>query len=221
MLIVEDEPDISFVLRANFMKDGYDVVTARSAEHGLKLAHRRDPAVLLLDIMLPKMSGLEMLRELRQFSLSPVLFLTAKKDEVDRILGLKLGATDYVTKPFSLEELRLRVKNLLRRRTRPLASAGTVRVGGVEIDFERHEISVNGRAVSLTPREFSLLRALVDADGSVLSREQLISDADDRSLEPDPRVVDQNVARLRRKLGPERRLIATVSKHGYQMRRIS
>ncbi|HEX4046967.1 MAG TPA: response regulator transcription factor [Elusimicrobiota bacterium] len=221
ILIVEDEPDLGFLLRANFKKVGYDVLTARSAETGLTLARRHGPALVLSDIMLPRMSGLEMLRELRLFSSAPVLFLTAKKDEIDRILGLKLGAADYVTKPFSIEELRLRVEKLLRRGTRPSAPNGTVRVGGVEIDLERHEVRVNGRVASLSPGEFSLLKTLVEADGKVLSREQLAAGlgGDGADSEPDPRAVDQNVARLRGKLEPERGVVATVSGLGYQIRR--
>ncbi len=174
MLVVEDEPDIQYILQAHFKKDGYDVLTAGSAEAGLKLARKYDPAIVLLDITLPKMSGLDMLRELRLFSKAPVLFLTAKKDEIDRIVGLKLGADDYITKPFSLEELRLRVKRILHH-TSP-SSGGMerqVRVGGVEIDFERHTVRVNGRPVALTPREFQLMKLLIEADGKVLSREQL------------------------------------------------
>lgn len=220
MLIVEDESDIRFVLRTNFVKDGYDVEIAKDAEAGLKLARRLDPEIVISDIMLPGMSGLDMLPELRRFSGAPVLFLTARKDEVDRILGLRLGAADYVSKPFSLEELRLRVKTLLRRHSRPAAGDKPVRSGGVEIDLERHLITVNGRAVSLTPREFGLLKALLGADGRVLSRERLIEDlcGDEPDADLDTRAVDQNVARLRRKLGAERRLIATVSKLGYQIK---
>jgi DNA-binding response OmpR family regulator len=219
MLIVEDEGDIRFVLRANFAKDGYDVQAAKDAESGLKLARKHDPEIVISDIMLPGMSGLEMLPELRRFSAAPVLFLTAKKDEVDRILGLRLGAADYLPKPFSLEELGLRVKTLLRRQVRPAAADKTIRSGGVEIDLERHTLAVNGRDLRLTPREFSLLQALIGADGRVLSRERLISGlcADEPDADLDARAVDQNVARLRRKLGPERGLIVTVSRLGYRI----
>jgi two-component system, OmpR family, response regulator RegX3 len=219
MLIIEDEADIRFVLKTNFAKDGYDVQAAKDAETGLKLARKHAPEIVISDIMLPGMSGLEMLPELRRFSSAPVLFLTAKKDEVDRILGLRLGAADYVSKPFSLEEVGLRVKALLRRHARSAAADQAIRSGGVEIDLARHLIAVNGRDVSLTPREFSLLKALVGADGRVLSRERLIEElrGDEPDADADTRAVDQNVARLRRKLGAERRLIATVSKLGYRV----
>jgi DNA-binding response OmpR family regulator len=221
MLIVEDELDIGYVLRANFKKDGYNVLAARTAESGLKLAREHDPAIVLLDIMLPGMDGLEMLRELRRLSQAPVLLLTAKEDEIDRILGLKLGADDYVTKPFSLDELSLRVKAILGRFSRSDGAAdGLIRVGGVEVDVERHETRVNGRAMKLTPREFDLLRLLIDAKGKVLSREQLARGlwGDERSQEMDLRLVDQHVARLRGKLASERRLIATVSRSGYRIK---
>lgn len=220
MLIVEDESDIRFVLKSNFSKDGYKVEAAKDAEAALKIARKLDPEIVISDIMLPGMSGLDMLPELRRFSGAPVLYLTAKKDEVDRILGLRLGAADYVSKPFSLEELRLRVKTLLRRHTRPAAGEKVVRTGGLEIDLERHLTTVGGRAVNLTPREFGLLKALIEADGRVMSRERLIEilcgEQPDEAL--DTRAVDQNVARLRRKLGAERRLIGTVSKLGYQIK---
>ncbi len=115
MLIVDDEQDLCHLLRVNFRKDGYNVLIARSAETGLDLARKHNPAIFLLDIMLPKMDGLEMLCELRRHTQSPALFLTARKDEIDRILGFKLGADDYVLKPFSLEELRLRVQMIVKR----------------------------------------------------------------------------------------------------------
>jgi DNA-binding response OmpR family regulator len=220
MLIVEDESDIRFVLKSNFGKDGYDVEAAKDAESALKIARKHDPEIVICDIMLPGMSGLDFLPELRRFNAAPVLFLTARKDEVDRILGLRLGAADYVSKPFSIEELRLRVKTLLRRHVRPAAGEKVVRTGGLEIDLERHLTTVGGRSVNLTPREFGLLKALIEADGRVMSRERLIEQlCGEQTDEPlDTRAVDQNVARLRRKLGSERKLIGTVSKLGYQIK---
>ena len=221
MLIVEDEADIKYVLHANFKKDGYSVWTAGNAEAGLKLARKYDPSIILMDIMLPKMDGLEMLRELRQFSSAPVLFLTAKKDEVDRIVGLKLGAEDYITKPFSLEELRLRVKRILHHtRTSDGAPARPVRAGRIEIDVDRHLVRVNGRSVNLTPREFQLLRLLVEAEGRVVSRELLSQGiwGDALSQEIDIRMVDQITTRLRKKLAPERHMIVTVCGAGYQVK---
>jgi two-component system alkaline phosphatase synthesis response regulator PhoP len=223
LLIVEDERDINYLLRTHFKKEGYTVFAAGTAEAGLKLAQKHRPDLFLLDITLPKMDGLELMQKLRETSSAPVLFLTAKKDEVDRILGLKMGADDYITKPFSIRELSLRVKAILRH-TAPAAQASdakVIRVGGVVLDFERHEVRVNGRPVGLAPKEFLLLKLLIEADGKVLSREQLARNiwGEDESMEFEIRTVDQHIARLRKKLLTERGLIATVSNFGYQIRK--
>ena len=221
MLIVEDEKDINYALSSNFKKQGYHVLTAGTAEAGLKMAAQHDPDIVLLDIMLPKMDGLEMMRLLRQKSQAPVLFLSAKKDEIDRILGFKLGADDYITKPFSLQELSLRVKAVLRH-TGPAQKADEkpIRLGTLEIDFERHAVLVKGREVSLPPREFQLLKLLVEARGKVLTREQLAKCiwGDDDSMEIDIRTVDQHIARLRKKLLSEKSRIVTVNNFGYQIK---
>lgn len=219
MLIVEDEPDIRSILENIFKMDGYEVTTAGSAEAGLKFVQELDPAVIILDIMLPRMDGFEMMRELRQISSAPVLFLSAKKDEISRIVGLKMGAADYVPKPFCPEELRLRVKRILSHTNGPHASpAQPVRIGGVEIDFARHAVRVKGRAVSLTPREMQVLELLVAAEGKVVSRERLSQDiwGSERSSEIDIRMVDQIITRLRGKLRPERDVVVTVPRMGYQ-----
>ncbi|MBI3299904.1 MAG: response regulator transcription factor [Elusimicrobia bacterium] len=221
LLIVEDDPDISFILCECLKKAGHRVLTAKSAEEGVELARRRQPDLMVVDIMLPKMDGLELVRVLRQESEVPVILLTAKSDEVDRILGLKLGADDYIVKPFSVAEVASRVKAILRR-TAPAARGrgGKLRVGGIEMDFDRHEVTVNGRSPSLSPREFQLLRLLVEAQGRALSREILSKTlwGEDRSSEIDVRTVDQHIARLRKKLQGERHRIATVSHFGYQFK---
>jgi DNA-binding response OmpR family regulator len=222
LLIVEDESDISYVLRSNFKKEGYNVLTAGSAEAGLKLAQAHKPDIFIFDITLPKMDGLELMQKVREFSPSPVLFLTAKRDEIDRIIGLKLGADDYITKPFSIRELSLRVKAIMRH-TNGKPSAGKeklVRVGGIDVDFERHEVKVNGAAVGLAPKEFQILQLLIEADGKILSRDQLSQSlwGPEQGLEMDIRIVDQHIARLRKKLGTERERVATVSNFGYQIK---
>ena len=221
MLIVEDERDINYVLRSNFENEGYTVYSAGTAEIGLKLAKQHKPDVIITDIMLPKMDGLEMMQRLRPDCAAPVLFLTAKKDEIDRIIGLKLGADDYITKPFSLRELSLRVKAILRRRTPKAAvkSEKAARIGGIEIDFERHEVRVAGKPVSLAPKEFELLKLLIEADGKIRSREELgkLIWGDDEGMEIDIRTVDQHVARLRKKLLSERDRIVTVNNFGYKV----
>jgi DNA-binding response OmpR family regulator len=222
MLIVEDEPAISYVLRSNFKHEGYRVLTASNAETGLKLAKQHGPDIIILDIMLPKMDGLEMLRILRQESRVPVLFLSAKKDEIDRILGFKLGADDYIAKPFSIRELILRVKAILKVAVfqAPNEKGKKVSIGDVVIDFERHDVCVCGKPIKLAPREFQILKLLIEARGKVLSRERLLTSiwGEEQSFNIDVRGVDQHIARLRRKLLSERSLIATVSNFGYKAR---
>ncbi|MBI3548345.1 MAG: response regulator transcription factor [Elusimicrobia bacterium] len=222
ILIVEDERDINYILRTNFKKEGYNVLSATTAEAGLKLARQHRPDICILDIMLPNMDGLEMMKVLRQESQTPVLFLTAKKDEIDRILGLKMGADDYITKPFSIRELNYRVKAILNRTAfqARTGESGSLRMGELEVDLEKHDVRVKGKSVTLAPREFQLLKLLIEAEGKVLSREQLAVCiwGDDESIDIDIRTVDQHIARLRRKLGAERHRVATVNNFGYQVR---
>lgn len=201
-------------------KEGYRVLSAGSAESGLKSVRTNKPDLIILDIMLPGIDGLEFLRLLRRESRTPVILLSARRGETDRILGLKLGADDYVVKPFSHGELLARVE----ARLRPAAAPGEERsasVGAMSIDVARHQVTVKGKPVRLAPKEFSLLRLLVEADGKVLSRDQLLELiwGHDKSMEIDTRTVDQHVARLRRKLGEEGSRISTVPNFGYQVRR--
>lgn len=169
--------------------------------------------------MLPRMDGLEFLRRLRQESRTPVILLSAKRSETDRILGLKLGADDYVVKPFSVGELLARVE----ARLRPVApdGEGPATIGAMRIDFDRHQVTVKGKPVRLAPKEFAVLRLLVEADGKVLSRDRLLELiwGHDKGMDIDTRTVDQHVARLRRKLGEEGARITTVPNFGYQVRR--
>lgn len=223
ILIVDDEKDLIKLIRYNLEKR-FRVMAAGDAETGLKRAAEFKPDCIILDVMLPGMDGLEFLRALRRDSKVPVILLSAKRSETDRILGLKLGADDYVVKPFSVGELEARVEGLLRRATPgSAASAGgsTIEIGGLSIDFERHEVLVRGKSARLAPKEFEILRLLVQADGKVLSRERLLQTiwGYGEDLEIDTRTVDQHVARLRRKLGPERVRISTVSNFGYQLKR--
>ena len=196
------------------------MLSAGSAEGGLKAVRASKPHLIILDIMLPGIDGLEFLRLLRRESRTPVILLSAKRGESDRILGLKLGADDYVVKPFSHGELLARVEARLRPATEP-ANGQMASVGGMSIDVDRHQVTVKGKLVRLAPKEFSLLRLLVEADGKVLSRDQLLELiwGHEKSMEIDTRTVDQHVARLRRKLGPEGSRITTVPNFGYQVRR--
>jgi len=222
ILIVEDEKDLVRLIRYNLEKEKFHVTAARDAETGLKLARKNKPDLILLDIMLPKMDGLEFLRTIRPECSIPIILLSAKRSEMDRILGLKLGADDYIVKPFSLGELQARISGHLRRRAG--ASGGeakkTVVVGGIEIDFERHEILVKGKLAYLAPKEFAILKLLVEANGKVLSREQLLEMiwGHEKDMEIDTRTVDQHIARLRRKLRTEADRITTVPNFGYQVK---
>jgi DNA-binding response OmpR family regulator len=181
------------------------------------------PDLIILDIMLPGMDGLEFLRAFRRDSRVPVMLLSARRGEADRILGLKLGADDYITKPFSLDELGARVEAHLRRaaaapgRDEPQPFA----LGRLRVDFDRHEVLANGRRARLSPKEFELLKALIEADGKVLTRDRLreLVWGHGRDIKIDTRMVDQHIARLRRKLGAEGVRVETVHNYGYRVRR--
>lgn len=223
ILIVEDEPDLVRLLRHGLEKEKFRVTSARDAETGLKLMRKEKPDLILLDVMLPKMDGLEFLRTIRSEVDIPILLLTAKRSEMDRILGLKLGADDYIVKPFSLGELQARIATHLRRHTATTADGAakkSVSVGEIAIDFERHETTVKGQVVYLAPKEFAILKLLIEANGKVLSRDQLLQLiwGHDKDVEIDTRTVDQHIARLRRKLHTASDRIATVPNFGYQFK---
>ncbi|UPT74754.1 MAG: response regulator transcription factor [Elusimicrobiota bacterium] len=220
LLVVEDEKDLAYVLASLFKKEGYTVHVARDGKAGLKLARAHKPDLVVTDVMLPLMDGHEMIRQLRVESKVPVLFLTAKRDEADRVRGFQLGADDYITKPFSMRELVARVRAVLRRAGRAGEAQYSVRAGGLEIDFARHEVRVNGKPKHLAPREFQLLKLLIEANGHVLSREELLKTiwGYDESLGISTRTVDQHVARLRRSLASERKRIVTVKNFGYRIK---
>lgn len=220
VLIVEDERDIRDLVVLHLQRDGYQVSTASSGEDALLQVKQSPPDLVLLDLMLPGMSGLEVCRRLRQEQTTatlPILMLTAKADEVDRVVGLEMGADDYVVKPFSPKELVARVHALLRR-SRPAPESAPVTLGALTIDPGTHRASVDGKVVPLTPKEFDLLRALIEARGRVLSREFLLDRvwAYSRADEIESRTVDVHVRRLRVKLGTEGRRILTVKSVGYR-----
>jgi len=219
VLVIDDQSDLRRLLEYNFSKAGYRVLTAQGGEEGLATAQKRAPDVVVLDVMMPGLDGWEVLRRLRQDSSTsslPLLMLTAKAEEEDRILGLELGADDYVTKPFGVRELLTRVSSLLRR-CAPLSSAAEVlKLGGVVIDSGRRVVTVAGKAVSFTGTEFNLLRALAERRGLVIGREDLLSlvrGSDSASMD---RTVDVHLAAVRRKLGKCGALIETVRGAGYR-----
>ena len=219
ILIVEDEKALVKVLKYNLEKEGYQVITAHDGDAGLTCFLEEKPDLIILDIMLPKKDGFEVCRAIRQSSRTPILMLTAKKDELDRVLGLEIGADDYVTKPFSVREVLARVKAILRRAAEKPAPR-LVRAGTLEVDLERYVTKVKGKPVTLSPKEFEFLKCLLKADGRALSRDELLEKVwgYDRSMEIDTNTVDQHIARLRGKLGSEAERIVTVKNVGYRIR---
>src|SRR5574341_517646 len=221
VLIVEDEPDIRGLLVHHLKREGYQVSAAAGGEEALRQVRAAPPDLVLLDLMMPAMDGLEVCRRLRQDPATaalPIVMLTAKGDELDRVLGLEIGADDYIVKPFSPKELVARVKAVLRR-SRPAPGIAPIMLGTLTIDPGTHTVSVGGRVLALTPKEFDLLRALAEADGRVLSREFLLDRVwgYSRASEIESRTVDVHVRRLRVKLGPEGRRGLTVKSVGYRL----
>ncbi|MDO8475218.1 MAG: response regulator [Candidatus Rokubacteria bacterium] len=221
VLIVEDEPDIRELVVHHLKREGYLVSAASSGEEALRQVQAAPPDLVLLDLMMPAMDGLEVCRRLRQDPATvslPIVMLTAKGDEIDRVLGLEIGADDYIVKPFSPKELLARVRAVLRR-SRPASGAAPLRLGALVVDLGTHTASVGGEALALTPKEFDLLRALLEARGRVLSREFLLDRVwgYSRASEIESRTVDVHVRRLRVKLGPEGRRILTVKSVGYRL----
>ncbi len=220
VLVVEDEPDIRNLIVLHLSREGFRCRTAKSGPEALREARAATPDLVILDLMLPDLDGLEVCRRLRSDAATatiPIIMLTAKADEVDRVVGLEMGADDYVVKPFSPKELIARIRAVLRR-ARPAAEARVLRAGAVTIDSMRHQVDVAGTAVELTPKEFDLLRALVEAAGRVLSREQLLERVwgYTRGGDIESRTVDVHVRRLRAKLGDTGRRIATLKGVGYR-----
>jgi two-component system alkaline phosphatase synthesis response regulator PhoP len=220
ILIVDDEPLITKTLQAYLEQEGFSVDVAADGDSALKLARTGHPRLVVLDIMLPGMDGLEVLRRLRQESDVYVLMLTARADETDKIVGLTMGADDYLTKPFSPRELVARIKAVLRRGRAPSAGEGTLTFQHLRIDPEGRQVWKDGAAVDLTAIEFDLLRVLALNRSRVLSREQLIEQVWGYDYYGDDRVVDVHIARLRKKLedDPDNpRLVVTVRGAGYRL----
>jgi DNA-binding response OmpR family regulator len=201
ILTIEDDPAILRGLSDNLQFEGYEVITATDGETGYKLQRDRKPDLIVLDLMLPRMSGLELCRKLRGEGVqTPILMLTARSEEPDRVLGLDLGADDYVTKPFSVRELMARVRALLRRSQPQINLPDELRFGGVEIDFRSYEARRNGAAVEMTRKEFAILRFLASRAGEVVTRDDLLNEVWGYESYPTSRTVDNHVAGLRAKL---------------------
>jgi two-component system response regulator VicR len=222
ILIVDDEPPIIEVLSYNLKRESYQVLVARDGEQALAQARREQPDLVILDLMLPRVDGLEVCRTLRRERDVPIIMLTARDSEIDRVVGLELGADDYVVKPFSVRELMVRVRNVLRRTVPQPAesSAATLEVGSLTMDPARHEARLHGKELVLTALEFALLHTLARHAGQVLSREQLVEQVWGYDYLGDLRVVDAAIKRLRAKLrqtAPEEELLVTVRSVGYRL----
>jgi two-component system, OmpR family, response regulator RegX3 len=215
VLIAEDEPAIADSVAYALRGEGFDVYTVGDGESALEAARADGYDVLLLDLMLPGMSGMEVCRRLRAESAIPILMLTARNAEVDRVVGLDAGADDYVVKPFSMPELLSRVRALLRRRELDRAEPTALRVGSLTVDVARHAATVDGKAVGLTPSEFKLLTLFARQPGRVFTRRQLMQHLWESSYVGDQRAGDAHIVNLRRKIGRDR--IVTVRGVGYKL----
>jgi len=220
ILVVDDEPDLLELVRVNLSQAGFEVETAETGRQALERARRAAPDLLILDLMLPDLSGTEVCRHLRSDSSLgeiPIIMLTARADEVDRVVGLEIGADDYVTKPFSPRELTLRVRAVLRRR-QPASSGGSqvLERAALRLDPERHRCFVEKMEIELTAKEFALLHGLMMRPGRVMTREQLLDDVWGTDIAVTTRTIDTHLKRLREKLGPASHLIETVRGVGYR-----
>jgi phosphate regulon transcriptional regulator PhoB len=221
ILVIDDEKDLIELVCYNLEKEGYQVKGALNGELGLAAAARDLPDIILIDLMLPGIDGLEVCRLLRsdkRTSRIPVIMLTAKSAESDRVLGLELGADDYVTKPFSPRELTARIKAVLRRTSIPQAPSDVIRRGGLSIDLARREVSCGREAIVLTATEFRLLQYLADHPGRVFSRTQLIDSVLGKDVSVVDRTIDVHITGLRKKLGDCGEWIETVRGFGYRFR---
>jgi two-component system phosphate regulon response regulator PhoB len=219
ILVVDDEPEAIELVEFNLKQAGFDVASAADGAEALKKARALQPSLIVLDLMLPEMDGLEVCKILRREPATkaiPIIMLTAKAAEIDRVLGLELGADDYLTKPFSPRELVLRVKKVLQRGRAEDDEEKTMKFGDLLIDTPRHLVSWRGKAIELTATEFKLLSVLAKRRGRVQSRDQLLRDVWEYDSLIDTRTVDTHMRRLREKLGPAAKFLDTVRGVGYR-----
>jgi len=219
ILVVDDEPDLLELVRFNLDRAGYQVDVAETGSRALESLQRSVPDLLVLDLMLPDLSGEEICRRVRAdpaLADLPVIMLTAKGEELDRVVGFELGADDYVTKPFSPRELVLRVKAVLRRRSDAPSAAASLERGPLQLDPERHRCSVQGQDVPLTAKEFQILESLMRRPGRVMTRERLLDEVWGTDIAVTTRTIDTHLKRLREKLGAASDLIETVRGVGYR-----
>jgi len=221
ILVIDDEKDLIELVKYGLEKEGFLVKGASDGESGLAAAARNLPDLVIVDLMLPGMDGIEVCRRLRSDARTatvPIIMLTAKSSESDRVVGLELGADDYVTKPFSPRELAARIKAVLRRSTSQTAPATVIRHGELTIDLTRREVSCEGKSIAVTASEFRLLHFLADHPGQVFSRSELIDGALGREISVVDRTIDVHITGLRKKLGDCGEWIETVRGFGYRFR---
>jgi DNA-binding response OmpR family regulator len=222
ILVVDDESAILQTLRFNLERSGYAVVTASDGRSAIAMAQREQPDLIVLDIMLPVLDGIEACKEIRKFSSVPIIMLTAKDQEIDKVLALELGADDYVTKPFALHEFLARVKARLRRQA-PIQSGHdeAISLGGIVLDPSRQQLTVRGRNVALAPKEFALLRVLMENNGRVVTRQTLLDKVWGYDFEGEQQTVSVHVRWLREKIEEDSRTprhILTVRSRGYMFK---
>jgi len=219
ILVVDDKLELRTLLKSYLTQEGFDVFTANDGQEALFIARHEKPNLVILDLMMPEMGGYEFIRTYSREADTPVVILTAKIDESDKVLGLELGADDYVTKPFSPRELTARVRAVLRRAEKQSSSQQILRIGSIELDWSSRTTSVDGHPVELTPSEFSLLAALMESPGRVFSRLELLDRLQGTAYEGYERTIDVHIRNLRTKIEPEPsdpRYIETVYGAGYR-----
>jgi two-component system OmpR family response regulator len=224
ILVVEDDPNLLETLKYNLRKEGYEVANASDGEQAIEVARKEKPDLIVLDIMLPKISGFEVCRILRKEMTVPILMLTAKVDETDKIVGLEIGADDYMTKPFSMREFVARVRAVLRRTkiaaAPPAGEAALIKIGDLDMDIARHRASLSGATLELSPKEFDLLAFLAGNKGLVFSREQLLEKVWGYDFAGDTRTVDVHIRWLRQKIETDPaqpKYLITVRGTGYKL----
>jgi DNA-binding response OmpR family regulator len=220
ILIIEDEADLALGLRNNLEIEGCEVITARDGEEGVRLACQENPDLILLDIMLPRLNGLDVCRHLRGKGMgTPIIMLTARGQEIDKVIGLEIGADDYVTKPFSIRELLARVHVQLRRQSKRETESKDYRFGEVELNFDRHQAFKKGKPLDLSAREFEILKYFIEHRGKIITRDQLLDEVWGYDNFPLTRTVDNHIARLRQKIEEdpsEPQYVITVHRIGYK-----
>jgi len=222
ILVVDDEVEIVRILRGYLERAGYTVLSAYTGPEAVRMARQEAPTLVVLDLMLPGMDGWDVCRMLRRESDVPIIMLTARVEETDRLIGLELGADDYVVKPFSPREVVARVRAVLRRVQGPRPpEAESLAVGSLRLDATRHTVSMDGRSVDLTPSEFEILRTLMHEPGRVFTRLQLLEAATGEAYEGYERTIDTHIKNMRRKIEPDSAsptYLLTVHGVGYKMR---